>query len=85
MIVIEVLAPFIDHEGKKVSTSWAQDARNRLSMTLELDLNIPEIKEIFLGLIKESDILWKTWFGWTNSVLMMNYYLKPIQNWSLSM
>lgn len=52
-----LLAPFAEHEGKKVSTSWAQDARNRLSLNLELDLKIPEIKELFLGLVKESDIL----------------------------
>ncbi len=68
------LAPFIDYEGKKVSTSWAQDARNRLSMTLELDLNVPEIKEIFLGLIKESDIymenmVWLDKFGINDELL----------------
>jgi len=50
------LAPFAESSGKKVSTSWAQDARNRLSITLNLDLKIPEIKEIFLGLIKQADI-----------------------------
>jgi Predicted acyl-CoA transferases/carnitine dehydratase len=50
------LAPFAKHDGKTVSTSWAQDARNRLSLTMEVNLNIPEIKEIFMGLIKETDI-----------------------------
>lgn len=50
------LAPFIKEEGKQVSTSWAQDARNRLSLSLETNMKYPEAKEIFLGLIKNSDI-----------------------------
>ncbi len=50
------MPPFAVDGEKKVSTSWAQDARNRLSLTLELDCNIPEIKELFYGLIKEADI-----------------------------
>lgn len=50
------LAPFAKNGDKKVSTSWAQDARNRMSMTMNLDLNIPEIKEIFMTLIKDADI-----------------------------
>ncbi|MDH7578256.1 MAG: CoA transferase [Bacillota bacterium] len=52
------LAPFVKDGEKGVSASWAQDARNRLSMTLEVNLKIPEAKEIFLGLIKNADI----WF-----------------------
>ncbi|MDU2063607.1 MAG: CoA transferase [Sporomusaceae bacterium] len=50
------MPPFANYEGRQVSTSWAQDARNRLSMTVELNLNIPEVKEMFLGLIKEADV-----------------------------
>lgn len=69
------LAPFIDYEGKKVSTSWAQDARNRVSMSLKLDLKIPEIKEIFLGLIKQTDIfmenmVWLDKYGITDEMLL---------------
>ncbi|GBG56627.1 CoA transferase [Sporomusaceae bacterium FL31] len=42
------MAPFVETNGKKVSTSWGQDACNRLSFfTLHLDLDIPEIQEIF--------------------------------------
>lgn len=53
------LAPFVRGEdGKSVGASWAQDARNRLSLGLELDMNVPESREIFLGLIRNSDI----WF-----------------------
>lgn len=37
-------------------SSWVQDARNRLSMTLELDLKDPDIKDIFFRLIRESDV-----------------------------
>lgn len=51
-----MLAPLVRDGEKAISASWVQDARNRLSMTLELDMKIPEAKEIFLGLIKISDI-----------------------------
>ena len=33
-----------------------QDARNRLSLSLELNLKYPEAKEIFYGLIRQSDV-----------------------------
>ncbi|UWG96686.1 CoA transferase [Dehalobacter sp. DCM] len=39
-----------------VNSFWAAQARNRLSMTLELDMNNEKSKEIFLGLIRQSDI-----------------------------
>jgi len=69
------LAPFVNDGGKKVSASWAQDARNRLSMTLEVDLKIPEAKDIFLGLIKNSDIwfenlVWIEKFGITDELCL---------------
>ena len=41
---------------QKVSTGWMQEARNKLSMELEVNLNIPEVKEIFLSLIKNCDV-----------------------------
>lgn len=51
------LGPFLVKNGKKVSLPFSNDARNRLSMTLDLRINKnPESKEIFLGLIKQSDI-----------------------------
>ncbi len=53
---LRMLAPFAEVNGKKVSTAWAQDARNKLSLTLELNLKHPEVKELFYGLIKEADI-----------------------------
>ena len=43
-------------DGKTVSTSWAQDGRNKLSLSLELNLKHPEVKELFFGLIKEADV-----------------------------
>ncbi len=52
------LAPFVRNGEKSIGASWIQDARNRLSLTLELDMKIPESREIFLGLIKISDL----WF-----------------------
>ena len=53
---LRMLAPFADVNGKKVSTAWAQNARNKLAMALELNLKFDEVKEIFYGLIKEADI-----------------------------
>jgi len=53
---LRVLAPFASEDGKTVSTSWAQDGRNKLSLSLELDLKHPEVKELFYGLIKEADV-----------------------------
>lgn len=53
---MRALAPFAEVDGKTVSTSWVQDGRNRLSLTLELNLKRPEVREIFYGLIKESDV-----------------------------
>ena len=53
---LRMLAPFAEVNGKKVGTAWAQDARNKLSLTLELNLKHPEVKELFYGLIKEADI-----------------------------
>jgi crotonobetainyl-CoA:carnitine CoA-transferase CaiB-like acyl-CoA transferase len=51
------LGPFLVKDGKKVSLPFSNDARNRLSMTLDLRINKnPESREIFLGLIKQSDI-----------------------------
>ncbi|GCF92666.1 CoA transferase [Enterococcus florum] len=50
------LAPFAKVNGKKVSTSWVQDGRNKLSMTMELNLKHPEVKEAFYELIRQSDI-----------------------------
>lgn len=43
-------------EGKQTSCVWAQEGRNRLSQSLEVDFNIPESKEIFLSLIKTCDV-----------------------------
>ncbi len=53
---MRALGPFAELNGTRVSAPWAQDARNRLSLTLELNLKRPEAKEIFYGLIRESDI-----------------------------
>ncbi len=43
-------------EHGAAGSSWIQDARNRLSMTLELNLRDPDVKEIFYKLIAQSDI-----------------------------
>ena len=53
---LRMLAPFATINGKKVSTAWAQDARNKLSLSLELNLKHEEVKELFYGLIKEADV-----------------------------
>ena len=48
--------PLKKTEQGTAGSSWMQDARNRLSMTLELDLNDPDVKEIVFRLIERSDI-----------------------------
>lgn len=59
---------------EKVSTGWIQEGRNKLSLTLELNLNIPESKDIFLSLIKNCDVwvenmVWVEKLGITESML----------------
>ena len=51
-----LLAPFAKLNGKVVSAAWAQESRNKLAMTLELNLKHEEVREIFYGLIREADI-----------------------------
>lgn len=51
----------------KVSTGWMQDARNKLSLTLEVNLKIPEAREIFLSLIKNCDV-WMENMVWTEKL-----------------
>ena len=53
---LRMLGPFAEVNGKKVSTAWAQDARNKLSLSLELNLKHEEVREIFYGLIREADV-----------------------------
>lgn len=53
---LRVLAPFASEGDKTISTSWIQDGRNKLSLSLELNLKHPEVKELFYGLIKEADV-----------------------------
>ena len=60
--------PFAENEkGEQVSTCWIQDGRNRLSVTLESNLNIPEAKEIFFSLIKNVDV-WMENMVWTEKL-----------------
>ena len=51
-----MLAPFAELDGKTVSAAWAQESRNKLAMTLELNLKYEEVRDIFYGLIREADI-----------------------------
>ncbi|BBO91325.1 CaiB/BaiF CoA transferase family protein [Desulfosarcina ovata] len=51
-----VLADSDIPDDEKVSCAWIQEARNKLSLTLELNMKIPEIKEIFFSLIKNCDV-----------------------------
>lgn len=48
--------PQITHGDKSISGAWMQNSRNKLSFSLETNLNVPESKEIFLSLIKNSDV-----------------------------
>ncbi len=51
-----VVAPHSVPINEKVSTGWIQEARNRLSLCLDLNMKRAESKEIFLSLIKQSDV-----------------------------
>jgi crotonobetainyl-CoA:carnitine CoA-transferase CaiB-like acyl-CoA transferase len=60
---------------KSIGGGWAQNSRNKLSFALETNLNIPESKEIFLSLIKNSDIwienmVWIDKLGITDEMLL---------------
>lgn len=60
---------------KKVSTAWIQDGRNKLSLTLEVNMKIPEARQIFLSLIKNCDVwienmVWTEKLGITDSMLL---------------
>ncbi|HBA89676.1 MAG TPA: CoA transferase [Geobacter sp.] len=48
--------PPIVEGDKEISAGWVQNARNRLSFTLNTNMKYPESKEIFLSLIKNSDV-----------------------------
>lgn len=67
--------PQITNGEKSISGAWMQNARNKLSCSLETNLNIPESKEIFLSLIKNSDVwienmVWLDKLGITDELLM---------------
>ena len=62
-------------DGSHISGAWIQNARNKLSMMLETNLNIPEAKEIFLSLIKQCDVwienmVWIEKLGITDEMLL---------------
>lgn len=59
---------------QKVSTGWIQEGRNKLSLTLELNLSIPESRDIFLSLVKNCDVwlenmVWIEKLGITEAML----------------
>lgn len=67
--------PQISVGDKSISGAWMQNARNKLSCSFETNLNIPESKEIFLSLIKNSDVwienmVWIGKLGITDEMLM---------------
>lgn len=67
--------PVAKNGTRAASASWIQEARNRLSMTLELDLAVPEVREIFYGLIRDTDVylenmVWLDKLGIRDEVLL---------------
>lgn len=59
--------PQIKMGDKHISGAWMQNARNKLSFSLETNLHIPEAKEIFLSLVKQSDV-WIENMVWINKL-----------------
>ena len=68
---LRMLAPFAEVNGKKVSTAWAQNARNKLSLSLELNLKHPEVKELSTTLSRKPISTWRTWSGSTSWAFTM--------------
>lgn len=69
------LAPFAQNGDKKISTSWAQDARNRLSVSMDINMKDPKLAQAFTALIQESDIfmenlVWLNKYGLTDEMLL---------------
>ncbi len=67
--------PLAEGNGERVGAGWIQEARNRLSVTMELNLRRPEAKELFLSLIEKSDVfmenmVWLEKFGILDEELM---------------
>lgn len=60
-------APMVKRGDRQVSAGWIQEGRNKLSLTLEINLKIPESKEIFLSLIKNCDV-WVENMVWTEKL-----------------
>ncbi len=60
-------APIVIRNDRKISAAWIQEGRNKLSLTLEINLNIPESKEIFLSMIKNCDV-WLENMVWTEKL-----------------
>lgn len=63
-----IIGPFSTNDGKRIGNNQVQMARNRLSMEMEVNLNIPESREVFFDLIRQSDIfmenmVWLDKFG----------------------
>lgn len=59
---------------EKVSTGWIQEGRNKLSLTLEVNMKIPEARDIFLSLIKNCDVwmenmVWMEKLGITDQLM----------------
>lgn len=62
-------------DGRHISGAWMQNARNKLSVMFETNLNNEDAKEIFLSLIKNSDVwienmVWIKKLGITDELLM---------------
>jgi crotonobetainyl-CoA:carnitine CoA-transferase CaiB-like acyl-CoA transferase len=67
--------PMAKHDGKEISAAWINDGRNRLSFTLNVNMRIPESKEIYLSLVKNVDVfvenmVWLDKFGITDEMLL---------------
>jgi len=60
-------APVVKRGDRRISAGWIQEGRNKLSLTLEINMKIPESKEIFLSLIKNCDV-WLENMVWTEKL-----------------
>ena len=68
-------APILHRNDKAISAAWMQEARNRLSFTLEMKRDDPDSLQVFLDLIRQCDVfienmVWLEKFGIRDSLLL---------------
>lgn len=70
--------PPVTVNGKSVGAGWAQNARNRLSLEMDVNMKNPESKDAFFRLIKQCDV----WME--NYIRIENLGIKQEELWEVN-